>query len=612
MGFDKNTLIGFGLLAVLFMAYFFYMSSNQKTYMEEKQRQEDSLAALKPVIDSVAWRADSLRMAHQNDSISAGSFVSAGNTPESLITLENELMIARFSNIGGWLKNVELKKYNSEISQRVILGGHGDVFSYALNTEPGQSTESSKLLYTPSPVTRNADGSQSISFKVSGANGSELTHTFTVRPNDYRIEAEINAQQANLLFSGGRMNIRWNTQTRVQQKDLSYEKTQMRVVYSNKGEYDYENAMSEVDESLKGSTEWIGVKQQFFSSVIESENKLENVTVKLVPTSDTATVVLANTTVTAGVPVSGTTAAVPLRLFYGPNEYDLLSGYNNGMNNIVDLGSGIYAFVKWINRAFVLPVFNFLSKLVGGPGGWAILLLTVLIRLLIAPLTYSSYLSGAKMKALRPEIEALKAKFGGDQQAMSMEQMKLYREAGVNPLGGCVPALLQIPIFFALYAFFNSNIALRGVPFLWADDLSSFDSIFNLSFTIPFYGAHISLFTILAAITSMMISVYAMSTTPDTGNPMLKYMPYIFPFFMLFIFNKMPSALTWYYTVSNILTLILQFIIQNYIIDHQKILAKISANKAKPKSKSKWQERIEQMQETQKKMEDMKKKTAKK
>ena len=383
----------------------------------------------------------------------------------------------------------------------------------------------------------------------------------------------------------------------------------MRLVYSNEGEYDYENGMSEQDETLKGKTDWVGIKQQFFSSVIESENKLENVQAKLVPTADTAKHVLANLQVTGSIPFSpGATASIPMYIFHGPNEFDLLSSYGNEMNDLVDLGSGIYAFVKWINRYFVLPVFNFLSNLVGGPGGWAILLLTVLIRLLIAPLTYSSYLSGAKMKALRPEIDALKAKFGGDQQAMSMEQMKLYREAGVNPLGGCVPALLQIPIFFALYAFFNSNIALRGVPFLWADDLSSFDSILNLPFSIPFYGDHVSLFTILAAVTSMLISVYAMSTTPDTGNPMLKYMPYIFPFFMLFIFNKMPSALTWYYTVSNILTLILQFIIQNYIIDHDKILAKINANKAKPKTKSKWQERMEQMQETQKKMEEMKKK----
>jgi YidC/Oxa1 family membrane protein insertase len=189
-----------------------------------------------------------------------------------------------------------------------------------------------------------------------------------------------------------------------------------------------------------------------------------------------------------------------------------------------------------------------------------------------------------------------------------MEQMKLFREAGVNPLGGCVPALFQIPIFFALYSFFNSNIDLRGVPFLWSNDLSSYDSIVDFGFNVPFYGSHISLFTITACATSLLISVYSMATTPDTGNPMMKYMPYIFPFMMLFIFNKLPSALTWYYTVSNVITLALQFVIQNYIINHDKILAEISANKAKPKKKTKWQERLEQMQESQKRMDDMKKK----
>ncbi|MCU0395171.1 MAG: membrane protein insertase YidC, partial [Chitinophagaceae bacterium] len=295
-------------------------------------------------------------------------------------------------------------------------------------------------------------------------------------------------------------------------------------------------------------------------------------------------------------------------LYYGPNDYKTLKGYDNGMHNIVDLGSGMFAFVKWINRWLILPVFEFLGNLMGGTGGWTILLLTIFIRLLIAPLTYSSYLSGAKMKALRPEIDAMKARLGNDQQAMSMEQMKLFREAGVNPLGGCVPALLQIPIFFALYSFFNSVIELRGVPFLWATDLSSYDSIYNFGFEIPFYGGHISLFTVTACVTSLLISVYSMASTPDTGNPVMKYMPYIFPVMMLFIFNKLPSALTWYYTVSNVITLALQFVIQNYIIDHDKILAQISENKSKPKKKTKWQERLEQMQEAQKKMDERKNK----
>lgn len=212
------------------------------------------------------------------------------------------------------------------------------------------------------------------------------------------------------------------------------------------------------------------------------------------------------------------------------------------------------------------------------------------------------------MRVLRPELAQLKEKLGADQQAYSMEQMKLFREAGVNPLGGCLPALLQIPIFFALFSLFSSDIALRGAEFLWSSDLAAYDAPIKFGFNIPLLGSHISLFNVTATLTSFLISVYSMSMTPDQSNPMLKYMPYIFPIFLLFFFNSLPSALTWYYTVSNLITLGLQFVIQTYIIDHDKILAKMAENRKKPKAKSKWQERLEQMQEQQKKLKDMQQK----
>jgi YidC/Oxa1 family membrane protein insertase len=302
-----------------------------------------------------------------------------------------------------------------------------------------------------------------------------------------------------------------------------------------------------------------------------------------------------------------------MNIYYGPSEYHILTKYDQKFGKMLNLGQGMYSFVRPVNRWVIMPVWDFLKSFVSSYG-LVIALLTLFIRLLISPLTYKSYLSGAKMKVLRPEIAKLKEKFGGDQQAMSMEQMKLFREAGVNPLGGCIPALFQIPIFFALYSFFNANVDLRGADFLWANDLSAYDDLIRFG-DIPvisyLLGNHLSLFTITAVITSLAISLYSMSMTPDQSNPVLKYMPYIFPVFLLFIFNKLPSALTWYYTVSNIVTLVLQFVIQNYIIDHDKILAKMDENRKKPKSKSKWQERLEQMQEQQKKVKDMQQRTSK-
>ena len=214
------------------------------------------------------------------------------------------------------------------------------------------------------------------------------------------------------------------------------------------------------------------------------------------------------------------------------------------------------------------------------------------------------------MRALRPELDQLKKRLGGDQQGYAMEQMKLFREAGVSPLGGCMPALLQIPIFFALYSYFGSTIELRGQSFLWAKDLSSYDVIAHLPFSIPFgFGDHLSLFTLTAVATSFLISIYNMAMTPQQDNPAMKYMPYIFPFILLFVFNRLPSALTWYYTVSNIITLGIQFILMNYIIDHDKILAEIDAKRKAPKKQSKFAERYTQMMEQQKKLQEMRQKS---
>jgi YidC/Oxa1 family membrane protein insertase len=327
---------------------------------------------------------------------------------------------------------------------------------------------------------------------------------------------------------------------------------------------------------------------------------------------DDSTKIVANAMGNLTIPVpAGISANIPLKIYYGPNDFEILKSYKMEMEDMVNLGQGMYAFVKYINRYIVMPFFNFISGFFQSYGV-VILLLTLFIRLITSPLVYTSYLSGAKMKALRPELDVLKAKLKDDQQAYSMEQMKLFRSAGVNPLGGCIPALLQIPIFFALYSFFNSNISLRGQSFWWANDLSSYDQILTWSYSIPFIGDHISLFTLLAVFTNLLISIYGMNMTPDQDNPMMKYMPYIFPVMLLGVFNGLPAALTWYYTISNIITLVFQFVIQNYIIDHAKILAKLEENKKKPKAQPKWQEKMEQIKETQKKLDDMKNKTSKK
>jgi YidC/Oxa1 family membrane protein insertase len=404
---------------------------------------------------------------------------------------------------------------------------------------------------------------------------------------------------ADRLLPQGAFKLLWQNQPTLHERDIAYERQQSQIGFYEAGDYDW--MFSKEQRKFDEPVQWLSVKQQFFNSTIIAKNNFNGGQVQWTHqgSDDTSQVV---TKATANLQMTVTPAAastIPMQLYYGPNDYKILKNTAPDLDKMVNLGQGFYTFVRPINKYIVMPVFKFFKRFIVSYG-IVIALLTLFIRLLTSPLVYTSYLSGAKMKALRPEIDKLKEKHKGDQQAVGMDQMKLFREAGVNPLGGCIPALLQIPIFFALYSFFNSSLDLRGQSFLWADDLSTYDVILNFGFRIPLLGNHLSLFTLTAVITSFLISIYNMNMTPDTGNPALKYMPYIFPFILLFIFNSLPAALTWYYTVSNIITLALQFVIQNYIIDHDKILAKLEANRKKPKTKPKWQERFEQLQEMQK------------
>jgi len=609
MNFDRNTVIGFVILAVLFFGYFFYTSKEQQAYQQNKARLDSIEAAKRPKVDPVIARQDSLRIDSMNRVNAAGQFAEAVNGVENVIEVQNEVMRVAFTNKGGQPKWVELKEFKGPDSTPVRMAATDfDKFTYNINTAPNQTADISNFYFTGGQVTQDEKGNQVVTFQLQSAQGA-ITHQYVVRKNNYMIDFNLGVNGGGNLFSNNTINFTWRSKAVQLQKDLSYERQQSQIAFRVDGDYDDASAMSSDAETFNKDVNWVAVKQQFFNSAFIAKNNFSSGKVGWESPQNGNTIVQATANLKMDLP-AGNNVNIPLAFYHGPTDYKILKQYGNDMEDMVNLGSGMFAFVKYINRWIVIPAFDFFRKLTSNYG-IVILLLTLFIRLLISPLTYSSYLSGAKMKVLRPEIDKLKEKHGTDQQAISMEQMKLFREAGVNPLGGCIPALLQIPIFFALYSFFNSNVALRGQGFLWADDLSQYDSIANLPFSIPFYGDHVSLFTITAVITSLLISLYSMSMTPDQGNPVMKYMPYIFPVILLFVFNALPAGLTWYYTVSNIITLVLQFIIQNYIINHDRILAKIEENRKKPKTKSKWQERIEQMQEQQKKVQEMQQKAKK-
>ncbi|NCI47930.1 membrane protein insertase YidC [Sediminibacterium soli] len=606
---DKNTVIGFVLLGALFFIYFWYNNKQQHEIAAFQQKQKDSIARVEAAnrkpIDTMAFRTDSLRRDSATRISAAGDFTTAGMGAEQLVTVENKVMKIVFTNKGAQVKTVELKNYPTPSGSKVLLAANNTI-GYNINTSANQSVSTASLYFTAAQPVTNADSAQTIRFTLSGANGETIVHQYTIRPYDFMIDWNIGINGADKLLTQGAFNLQWKAQLDQQEKTADYERQVSNVCYSEDNEFDY--IQTKTERKFEKPVQWVGVVQQFFNQTLVAKNGFAGGQVQWVRRSDSSRVLAgADVALQAKLPMAAT-ANIPLQMYYGPNDYNILKNQAPEMDRMVNLGRDMYSFVRPINKYIIKPVFDFFAGFVTN-FGWVVLLLTLFIRLVTAPLTYTSYLSGAKMRVLRPELDELKKKFGSDQQGFAMEQMKLFREAGVNPMGGCIPALLQIPIFFALYSFFNSNIQLRGQAFLWSHDLSAYDSIAKLPFSIPAFGDHISLFTLTAVLTSFLISLYNMNMTPSQDNPALKYMPYIFPFMLLFIFNRLPSALTWYYTVSNIITLALQFVIQNYIINHDKILAKIEEKRKAPKKQSKWQERYSQMMESQKKLQDMKNKT---
>jgi YidC/Oxa1 family membrane protein insertase len=511
------------------------------------------------------------------------------------------------TNKGGQVARVTLKKYTNSKKELVQLGDSSSL-SYAVNAGNNQTVQINQVIFPVSNVSTDQNGVQKIEYAWTAPNGKTIKHQFTLAKGKYNVDWNIIMDGADQLLTNNQLNVLWDAHSYGQEKTTTYERQMSNICFSEGNEFDY--ISSNTNKVFEKPVQWVGLVQQFFTTTVLYKDGFNSGKIDWQRKTDSSNG-LATLQAQFQTKLTGSNATMPLSLYFGPNDFEILKSQAPEMEQIVNLGRDLYSFVRPINKYIIMPVFDFFAGFVQNYG-WVVFLLTIFIRLVTSPLTYSSFLSTAKMKVLKPELDELKKKTGDDQQAFAMEQMKLFREAGVNPLGGCIPALLQIPIFFALYSFFNSNIALRGQSFLWSQDLSSYDSIYTLPFSIPLgFGSHISLFTLTAVLTTFISSIYNMSMTPTQDNPALKYMPYIFPFMLLFIFNSLPSALTWYYTVSNIVTLLLQLLIQKVIIDHDKILATIEVKRKTPKKKSNWQEKYEQMMEAQKKVQALKDKTKK-
>ncbi|MBK7764526.1 MAG: membrane protein insertase YidC [Bacteroidetes bacterium] len=582
---DKNTIAGFGLLMLLLVGYIVYNDNSEKKY--RAQQTKDSIAEAKLHPKQIAL-IDTSKI----DSSKINASIPDTNLPviikEEETVIENAELAITFTNKGGYPKQVLLKKFKTFDGKPLMLfKGDKNAVDFGFKSTQGNLVHSKSQVFSS---TKSSDG-KSIVYT-----NNDIRIEYTLPISGYMVKMNATPLTAD---KSQNISLQWKASSLLTEHDIESQKMYTQVCYNLEDEgYDYFTIKEKESKELKDKVKWISFKQHYFNATLIPENKLaSNAKITSQIDLDTNTKSLSDFSVNLDLAPQQT---MNFDWFLGPNNYSLLKSYNKDLQEIIPLSYAIFGFVKYINTWLIIPIFNALAK-VFSSYGIVILLLTFIIRLLMSPFTYKSYVSSAKMKALKPDMDELREKLGDDKQAFGVEQMKLYRQAGVNPLGGCLPALLQLPVFFALLSFFPHAIELRQENFLWAHDLSTYDSILNLPFTIPFYGNHVSLFTILFVITSLLLSLYSMNSMAGQGqdNPMMKYLPFIMPVMFLGIFNKLPAALTYYYFVSNVITLALQFVIQNYIIDSKKIHEQIQAKKNEPMKENKLMARMAEMQKQQ-------------
>ncbi len=608
---DRNSVIGFSLLVALLMGYIVYNNYSQREYLEQKRQQEiaDSIAFAKTgppkvAIDSLAQVSGSVNPEVAEDSVALALPPAFRGKAETVI-LENEKLKLHFSSKGGFPTAAEIKDYKTADQKPLYLfNGAENQLSLELPINNG-AVATSDLYFVPRTFT-SPDGSQTLEFFADLGNGQDVRMIYTLPNEEYMMRFDIKLNG----MPGRSFPLTWKTFALHTEQDIENERRNSQVYYRFTDKDDDYYTISEEDKkTLNSRTHWVGMRLHYFSTALIHDDGFSKVDITTSTKTPSADIVAYNKTI-FDLPVqNGGNQQFSFDWYIGPNHYKTLKAYQIGLDEMVPLGYGVFAFVKYINKWLIIPVFDLLSGFISNYGV-IIMLLTIFIRLLLSFFTYKSYLSSAKMRVLKPEIDELREKYADDQQRFGMEQMKLYRSAGVNPLGGCLPMLLQLPILFAMFYFFPASIELRQQPFLWANDLSTYDSIASIP-NIPFYGDHISLFTLLMTASSLFLALYNRNMTPqDPNNPVMKYLPFVFPVILMGVFNKMAAALTFYYFFSNVLSILQQFIIQKFIIDEKKIHAQIQENKSKPATPSKWQKRMEEMQKAQ--MERMKQNQAKK
>jgi YidC/Oxa1 family membrane protein insertase len=620
---DKNSAIGLSLILLIFVGFSIYNQPSDEQIAAAKLSR-DSIAAVQleeaqaqqtakvqeAIVDSVVAPGAAALDTTLSDSAAQaayqaqfGAFGAATQGEDGIIVLENDVIRINVSRKGGRPISVQLKDYKTHDSLPLLLfNGKDNRFSLDFFSQ-NRRISTQDLYFEPSAesMTVTGDAAKSLNMRLNAGNGRYLEFVYSLKGNDYMIDFDINFVGLEDLVerNATSVDLHWRTDLPSQEKSLQAQRQKSTIYYRfNDEEVDYLSETSDETESLKTGLKWVGFKQQFFSAVLIAEKGLEPPTEIATLTNEADSTIVKTCEAKITLPYAhAPMEQVALKFYFGPNHYKTMKAYDLGLESMIPLGWGIFG---WVNKYMVIPVFNLLS-VTQWNYGIIILILTLILKLVLMPFTYKSYLSSAKMKVLKPEIDELNAKFEGKDDPMAKQQatMALYSKAGVNPLGGCLPMLFQMPILIAMFNFFPASIELRQESFLWADDLSSFDSIYSWTAHIPliseYYGNHISLFTILMTISTIIYTHKNMAMS--AGNPQmeqLKWMMYLMPFMMLFWFNSYSSGLSYYYFLANMVTFGQQYLFQ-YLVDDEKLHKQLQENKAKPQKKSGFQKRLEDM-----------------
>lgn len=597
---DKNSAIGFGLLVAILIGYFTYSNYSQNKYREQVVADSIAYAKAHPQPKKVpvaTATVDSVTQA-KNDSLQQLLPQAYRGTAEKVV-LENSKLSLTINTRGASPVSAELKGFKTYHQQPLRLFDGESQNSMNLLLPVGSENVASQDLYFIPTETTDPKGNKVLELSADLGEGKKMIVTYALAPDDYMV-------QYNIRLAGmpaATLPLTWKMQGLNTEKDVRNVRMATQVYYRFKNnDDDYFTVTEEKSETLERPVRWMGYRQQYFSTALILDEGFSKVDIKASTKLEDTNIASKNTFIFNLPAQAGNEQRFAMKWYIGPNDYKTLKTYGIELEDMVPYGFGIFTFVKYINKWLLLPLFTFLSDTVGNLA-LVLVLMTIIIRLALSFFTYKSYLSSAKMRVLKPELDELREQCGDDKQKYSMEQMKLYRSAGVNPLGGCLPMLFQLPILLSLYYFIPTALPLRQESFLWAKDLSTYDSILSWSTHIPvlssIYGNHVSLFTLLMTLSSLFLAIYNRNNTPqDPNNPMMKWMPFIFPIFLMGFFNKMAAALTFYYFVSNMLSIVQQYVIQKFFIDEAKVHAEIQDNKNKPVN-SKWSERIAEIQKQQ-------------